>query len=138
MSLYKYYKKVYFEYLLLISSFVMIIITAYTTFLLSNYSYVKQFWTLLCILVSVKSAWIHHTHDGLRNGKIYCNYVIRFSNPCCVNLSTVYVQIFEARKFHGCHKFSIFVILFLRMTYQSNFAISHVFDSPHGCSRQHG
>ena len=30
--------------------------------------------------------------------------------------STVLVQIFEGRIFHGCHKFSIFTILFSRIT----------------------
>ena len=33
-----------------------------------------------------------------------------------MNRNTVYVQIFEARKFRGCHKSSIFTILFSRIT----------------------
>jgi len=43
------------------------------------------------------------------------------------SVCTVYAQIFEARKFCGCHKFRIFAILFSRMACQSNFVdLTHI------------
>ena len=38
------------------------------------------------------------------------NHMLQYS------YTTIYVQIFETCKFQGCHKFSIFTILFLRIT----------------------
>ena len=42
-------------------------------------------------------------------------YKLYQANPNCPYY-TVLIQIFEAHIFHGCHKFSIFTILFSRIT----------------------
>ena len=56
----------------------------------------------------------HEANYGILPTESACFLILSRQQYSCV--STVLVRNFERHIFHGCHKFSIFTILFLRIT----------------------